>query len=517
MENFGELLTSLVNASYVQQGLEAISSREHLIQQLFLTKQLPQYHWDNETIQYLLQQLTFMDSNNFPHNIGVGEREGRIYSSLVSSRHYSFAHGIGRSGNITEVQPKAAGSSLLYKLTNLMVQHAIELSGYNTLKCSLVIPMATGMTLTLCLLTLKQSRPTAKYVIWPRIDQKSCFKCILTAGLVPIIIPNTLVDDEISTNIPFLTHVMETTPPEEVLCVLSTTSCFAPRRPDKIDIISKLCQEKCIPHVINNAYGLQCPLIAKLINRGATIGRIDYVVQSTDKNFMVPVGGAIVSSPHPELIDHVAKFYPGRASSAPILDLFITLLSMGKDGLERLHQDRLRCLPILIDGLNHLMKSVQERVLISPRNTISIGISLTNLHESPSYLGSMLFKRSISGCRVVSSTLDGGKPSTIGGYEFLCWGAHHDQYPTSYLTAACAVGIQEPEIHQFLHKLEKVFKSLKTISTIPSSVVSHETIENDVEGAKSLAAAVEGHDDASQPPLSSIWLEMIERKAKHTG
>jgi len=29
-----------------------------------------------------------MDSNNFPGNIGVGEREGRIYSSLVQRRHY---------------------------------------------------------------------------------------------------------------------------------------------------------------------------------------------------------------------------------------------------------------------------------------------------------------------------------------------------------------------------------------------------------------------------------------------
>jgi O-phospho-L-seryl-tRNASec:L-selenocysteinyl-tRNA synthase len=39
-----------------------------------------------------------MDSNNFNGNCGVGEREGRIYSNLVSNRHYGFAHGIGRSG-----------------------------------------------------------------------------------------------------------------------------------------------------------------------------------------------------------------------------------------------------------------------------------------------------------------------------------------------------------------------------------------------------------------------------------
>jgi O-phospho-L-seryl-tRNASec:L-selenocysteinyl-tRNA synthase len=37
-----------------------------------------------------------MDSNNFPTNIGVGEREGRVYSPLVQKRNYFFTHGIGR-------------------------------------------------------------------------------------------------------------------------------------------------------------------------------------------------------------------------------------------------------------------------------------------------------------------------------------------------------------------------------------------------------------------------------------
>lgn len=46
-----------------------------------------------------------------------------------------------------------------------------------------MVPMATGMTLVLCMLTLKQDRPGAKFVLWSRIDQKACFKCILTAGI----------------------------------------------------------------------------------------------------------------------------------------------------------------------------------------------------------------------------------------------------------------------------------------------------------------------------------------------
>ena len=55
-------------------------------------------------------------------------------------------------------------------------------TGVRSVKACLLLPVATGMTLVMTLLTLKQTRPGAKFVIWPRIDQKSCFKCILTAG-----------------------------------------------------------------------------------------------------------------------------------------------------------------------------------------------------------------------------------------------------------------------------------------------------------------------------------------------
>ena len=39
-----------------------------------------------------------MDSNNYPNKVGAGERESRIFSSLVAKRHFSMGHGIGRSG-----------------------------------------------------------------------------------------------------------------------------------------------------------------------------------------------------------------------------------------------------------------------------------------------------------------------------------------------------------------------------------------------------------------------------------
>ena len=53
-----------------------------------------------------------MDSNNFLANIGVGEREARVASSLVARRHYRLAHGMGRSGDVAAEQPKVVTPNL---------------------------------------------------------------------------------------------------------------------------------------------------------------------------------------------------------------------------------------------------------------------------------------------------------------------------------------------------------------------------------------------------------------------
>ena len=61
-------------------------------------------------------------------------------------------------------------------------------------------------------------------------------------------------------------------------------------------------------------------------------GRVDAVVQSADKNFMVPVGGAIISSFDEKTLEMISSSYPGRASSSQSIDFLITILSMGSDG-----------------------------------------------------------------------------------------------------------------------------------------------------------------------------------------
>lgn len=50
------------------------------------------------------------------------------FQDLVAHRHYGFGHGIGRSGDIEESQPKAVGSSIMNHLTN-----ALLLDLYNTM------------------------------------------------------------------------------------------------------------------------------------------------------------------------------------------------------------------------------------------------------------------------------------------------------------------------------------------------------------------------------------------------
>jgi len=466
MDGFESLAKSIVSPAYISQGLQGLRGHRNLLKVLLSHRRLPEEGWSDQSIEFVISEFAMMDSNNFLSNTGVGEREGRVFSSLVARRHHMLSHGIGRSGDLDEVQPKAAGSSLLYKLTMSLTLHALRVMGLEAAKRCLVVPLATGMSLSLCLLTLKKANPAAKYVIWSRIDQKSCLKSISTAGLIPLVAEGLIEGDSIVTNITAIEELL-TRHTGEVLCVLSTTSCFAPRRPDRVDVIAKLCATTGVGHVVNNAYGLQCPGICRLLNRAAVIGRLDYIVSSTDKNFMVPVGGAIIYSPDKSLIDAVSKMYPGRASMSPVLDLFMTLLSMGEAGLKAVIAERLRLLPLLVDGMQRVASSHGERVLISTRNSISIAATLDGLSadaggggggdSGPSFLGSMLFQRCVSGTRVVTT----GEPKTVAGIPFRGWGSSASEYPYSYFTAACAVGLTEKEVNLYLTRLDAAFKEFK--------------------------------------------------------
>lgn len=254
------------------------------------------------------------------------------------------------------------------------------------------------------------------------------------------------------------------------------------------------------------------------------------MIQSTDKNFLVPVGGAILASTSSTLLKEVSNLYPGRASSAPIVDLCVTLLSMGVDGYQKLLETRREILlPTFQREIRRVLEKYQLQILPSPENTISFAIGIDRLIDctadnqnsnnnshtdnstnidvsntndtdnSPmrvikrdlTFLGAMLFQRNISGCRVV--TRNPSKVTSISSsscrapYQFRNWGAHNDQYPYSYLTVACAIGMEVEEVHTFVTKFDKTLAKFlrlsKFIQDNPSDVTEMTTTTTTIAAA----------------------------------
>lgn len=342
-ELFGSLAKLSIPPTHLTVGFANLIASHNEFRQLIEHRRLPTEGWSDVQIQHFLFILATLDTNHkrplqgqqfvvssttnsAPRWCGVGEREGRVYSSLVSQRHFGLAHGIGRSGDITEPQPKAVGSTVLAQLTLILTLDAMRRgSGLHPTKTAtygIVLPLCTGMSMALVLQSLRElavaraSAPTGSrrkvatdtdmnstcdqdLVLWSRIDQKSCLKAISSAGLQCVVIPTRRAatlqksedecNDQVITDLEALQSALEEHN-GRILAVVTTTSCFAPRVRDQIDEVAKLCQEANVYHIINNAYGLQCSITSKLINRACVVGRVDAIVCSTDKNFLVPVG-----------------------------------------------------------------------------------------------------------------------------------------------------------------------------------------------------------------------------------
>eukprot|EP00934_Nitzschia_sp_Nitz4_P003851 Nitzschia sp. Nitz4//scaffold75_size92586//9470//11073//NITZ4_004839-RA/size92586-augustus-gene-0.75-mRNA-1//1//CDS//3329557657//3841//frame0 len=464
-------------------GVSNLIASNKQYRSLFVNRRLPPHGWSDVQIQNLLFLFSLLDTNNKTMSqggaddgteaddsdirwCGVGEREGRVYSSLVAHRHYGFSHGIGRSGDITEPQPKAAGSSVMAKLTLLLALDALRrgsgLDAKGPAAHGILLPLCTGMTMSLVLGSLRTPDTQKNLVLWSRIDQKSCFKAISSAGFVCVPIPTKVEGDQVVTDMEAMEAALQLHQ-DRVLAVITTTSCFAPRVPDSVDLVAKLCAKANVHHVINNAYGLQCSKTTKLINRASVVGRVDAVICSTDKNFLVPVGGAMVVSPHKPVIQNIGKIYAGRASSSPIVDLFITFLSMGLSGYQRLLGDRAALVDSFQMRFSQLAEKHGERLIVCPQNTISFAITLDQSlmnnvkgdekekEKVISSLGAMLFSRCVSGTRVVPRDQE----KVMGGHKFAGFGSSTDDYPHAYMTAACAIGVNPKEVTEFFLRLDK--------------------------------------------------------------
>ena len=199
------LPTTQIPKNHLTIGYSNYVAQSKQTNELFRHKKLPTRGWSDVDIQTLLLMLANLDTNfgqPLAHTnnnnddgaaaggggvaanrwVGCGEREGRVYANLVFQRHYGFSHGIGRSGDVTEPQPKAVGSSIIAELTKCLVLDAMKscchLNGkaknkgrgktnettnsnnsstikHGPVTNGIVLPLCTGMSMSLVLSSLK--------------------------------------------------------------------------------------------------------------------------------------------------------------------------------------------------------------------------------------------------------------------------------------------------------------------------------------------------------------------------
>ncbi len=82
--------------------------------------------------------------------------------------------------------------------------------------------------------------------------------------------------------------------------------------------------------------------------------------------------------------------------ASPILNLFITLLSIGSTRFTELLEARQEAFQALHNGLVRLSSKLDMSVLETPRNDISIAFTFRGLDTA---LGSQMFSRGVSGTR----------------------------------------------------------------------------------------------------------------------
>jgi O-phospho-L-seryl-tRNASec:L-selenocysteinyl-tRNA synthase len=140
---------------------------------------------------------------------------------------------------------------------------------------------------------------------------------------------------------------------------------------------------------------------------------------------------------------------------------------MGERGYRGLLKERQRVAPSLIEGLRGIAHKHGLSLLPSPRNSISFAVSIDNLllslpaedrAKEATFIGSMLFQRSVSGCRVIPKT---STASVIGGHSFINWGSHSNLNQHNYFTVACSIGTRKEDIDGFLERLDKVIVKYK--------------------------------------------------------
>ncbi len=428
----------LIPANIEKKGQVVLKSLLQPIKILWEQRKIPEEGWNDETIELCLNIFAWMDTDKDPNAVRIGEREARVASPLISKLAYGFNHGIGRSGDITAAQPKAPGSSIVYQIANRLALQALKKFGTPNLNKALIMPLSTGMSIGLTFAAVRK-KVKSREVLCTRIDHTSPLKGLELVGLSPLIIEGTLVGDAVQVDPDKIKEAIN----ENTMGILSTTTFFPPREPDRVKEIAKIAEEHDLYHVINNAYGVQSREIMKRIQGAIDSGRVDAVIQSTDKNFLTPIGGSIIASPSEALIDEISQCYAGRASAAPIIQFLAAILSLGSNKYEQLRDNQEKNRILLETLLKDLASRYDER-LLQVDNPIACAMTLN--HRDPKAIGGILYELRVSGPRAYRT---GEK------------GACYDNYPHNYLCLNAAIGTPEADIREAVLRLEKALKQAK--------------------------------------------------------
>lgn len=416
---------------------------------LFEQKSVPKDSWSDDQIAFLLDTLSNMDTDKDDNAARVGEREARIASKLHLKTSAGFCHGVGRSGFLTAPQPKAPGGSIMYEITNYLARNLLKNIGLPNIKEAIVVPLCTGMSLSLCLGALKPDWDDnqllhKRKVLLPQVDHKSLLKSISFMGLKAKIIKGKIFKDAV--RIPF--EDIKKSLDDDCFAIVSTTSFFPPRESDDIKEISKFAQENDLVHIIINAYGAQSPEWMKKIRASIDAGRVDVIIQSTDKNFLTPVGGAILASPSKEIMVKISQTYAGRASATPVVNFLISVLSLGINGYHKLIAEQQQNRKILEEKLKLIADKINERIL-DINNPIAVALSLKNLKEEQLYeLGGALYNLRVTGPRVYNP-------------KETAFGTCCENYPSPYIVMNAAIGAKKKDVELAVERFLKAYNQLK--------------------------------------------------------
>jgi O-phospho-L-seryl-tRNASec:L-selenocysteinyl-tRNA synthase len=419
------------------------------IKLLFEQKSVPQESWSDEQIEFLLQALSNMDTDKDTQAARVGEREARIASKLQLKTSGGFCHGVGRSGFLTAPQPKAPGGSIMYEISNYLARNFLKTFGLPNIESAIVVPLCTGMSLALSIGALKpdwndNDLLKKRTVIVPQIDHNSLLNGLELMGVRKKIVKGKIYGDAVRIPIEDIKNSFD----DSCFAIISATSFFPPRENDDIKEISKFAKEKNLLHIIINAYGVQSPEWMKIIRSAIDAGRVDAIIQSTDKNFLTPIGGAVIASPNKGIITKISQSYAGRASATPIVNFLISMLSLGIRGYQTLMEEQQQNRILLEEKLKVLGEMLGERVL-SIFNPVAVALTLKNLKQDQiSSLGGALFNLRVTGPRVFDLN------DTV-------FGTCCEDYPTPYIVMNAAIGASSNDITTAVERLKKAYTQVK--------------------------------------------------------